>query len=106
VAYNCPEALPRRRLEVLGSGGQLLALDTMGQTAGGTATRIDGASGAASPLPFDGDSPFLRQVRAFGDALRSGEHAAFSASRDLHTTRLVAQAYGAGAAKPRVPTLA
>ena len=106
VAYNCPEALPRRRLEILGSKGQLLALDTMGQTAGGTVTRVDGASGAPSPLPFDGDSPFLRQVRAFGDALRSGEHAAFSASRDLHTMRLVAQAYGAEAAEPRVPTLA
>jgi 1,5-anhydro-D-fructose reductase (1,5-anhydro-D-mannitol-forming) len=106
VAYNCPEALPRRRLEIVGSEGQLLALDTMGQTAGGTVTRIGGASAAASPLPFDGASPFLRQVRAFGDALRSGDHAAFSVRRDLHTMRLIAQAYGTGAAEPRVATLA
>ena len=101
VAYNCPEALPRRRLEIVGSRGQLLALDTMGQTAGGAVTHIDGASGAATPLPFDDASPFLQQVRAFGDALRSGDRAAFSASRDLHTMRLLATAYGTAAAEPR-----
>ncbi|WP_431271838.1 Gfo/Idh/MocA family protein [Dankookia sp. P2] len=51
VAYNCPEALPRRRLEVLGTTGQLLAERTMGQTAGGRVWRIDGRLGLRVPLP-------------------------------------------------------
>ncbi|WP_342106935.1 Gfo/Idh/MocA family oxidoreductase [Methylobacterium sp. SI9] len=98
VAYNCPDALPRRRLEVVGTKGMLVAENTMGQVAGGTLTFIDGASGRAAPLAFDTESsPFTEQVRAFGSALRRPEErATYSASRDLHTMRLVAQAYGQG----------
>jgi 1,5-anhydro-D-fructose reductase (1,5-anhydro-D-mannitol-forming) len=98
VAYNCPDALPRRRLEVIGTKGLLVAENTMGQTAGGSLTFIDGASGHSEPLAFDADSsPFTEQVRAFGSALRRPEErAAYSASRDLHTMRLVARAYGQG----------
>ncbi len=68
----------------------------MGQTAGGSLTFIDGASGCAEPLAFDADnSPFAEQVRAFGSALRRPEErVAYSAARDLHTMRLVARAYG------------
>ena len=95
VAYNCPENLPRRRLEMVGSAGQLLAEDTMGQDPGGTVLMIDGRMGTASPLPVPdpGVSPFLGQVRAFGAALRSGDRSAFSAERDLWTMRLVHNAY-------------
>jgi 1,5-anhydro-D-fructose reductase (1,5-anhydro-D-mannitol-forming) len=98
VAYNCPDALPRRRLEVVGTRGMFVAENTMGQTAGGSLTVIDGASGRAEPLGFDADSsPFTEQVRAFGSALRRPEErAAYAASRDLHTMRLVARAYGQG----------
>jgi predicted dehydrogenase len=42
VAYNCPDALPRRRLEILGDAGQFTAIDTMGQTAGGRLIRTCG----------------------------------------------------------------
>ena len=96
VAYNCPDALPRRRLEVTGTTGMLTAIDTMGQTAGGHLTFTDGATGRSDPLAFDGDaSPFAEQVRAFGSALRRPEErAAWSAARDLHTMRLLARAYG------------
>ena len=95
VAYNCPEALPRRRLEVVGSRGQLVALDTMGQDPGGSVTLTDGRTGLATPLAVpDGDaSPFLNQVLAFASALGSGDWSAFSADRDLHTMRLIARAY-------------
>lgn len=98
VAYNCPDALPRRRLEVVGTQGMLVAENTMGQTAGGSLVFIDGASGRPDPIAFDADSsPFTEQVRAFGSALRRPEEqAAWSASRDLHTMRLVARAYGQG----------
>ncbi|MCJ2051862.1 Gfo/Idh/MocA family protein [Methylobacterium sp. J-070] len=98
VAYNCPDALPRRRLEVTGTKGMLVAENTMGQTAGGSLLFIDGAGGRAEPLAFDADgSPFTEQVRAFGSALRRPEERpAWSASRDLHTMRLVARAYGQG----------
>ena len=97
VAYNCPDALPRRRLEVVGTKGLLTAIDTMGQTAGGSVTFTDGATGRAEPVAFDADaSPFTEQVRAFGSALRRPEERdAYSAERDLHTMRLIARAYGA-----------
>ena len=99
VAYNCPEALPRRRLEIVGADGMLVAEDTMGQVAGGTVRRIDGASGEHTPLvvPDSGVSPFTAQVRAFSAALRSGDRGAFSVERDLHTMRLVHQAYASAA---------
>lgn len=98
VAYNTPDALPRRRLEVVGTKGLLTALDTMGQTPGGALTVTDGATGRAEPVAFDTDSsPFTEQVRAFGSALRRPEErAAWSAARDLHTMRLLDRAYGRG----------
>ena len=98
VAYNCPDALPRRRLEVVGTKGMLVAENTMGQTAGGSLSFIDGAGGRTDLLAFDPDSsPFTEQVRAFGSALRRPEErVAYSAARDLHTMRLVARAYGLG----------
>ena len=95
VAYNCPEALPRRRLEVLGSTGMLVAENTMGQAPGGTVTIVDGGTGTGVPLRVtDPDlSPFAGQVRAFSRALRTGDRDAFSLEADLHTMRLVEQAY-------------
>jgi 1,5-anhydro-D-fructose reductase (1,5-anhydro-D-mannitol-forming) len=95
VAYNCPEALPRRRLEVVGSTGMLVAENTMGQDPGGRVQRIDGRTGAHEVLaiPDGSRSPFEAQVRAFRAALRDGDHHAFSAERDLHTMKLVDAAY-------------
>lgn len=97
VAYNCPEGLPRRRLEVVGATGQLVALDTMGQEPGGTVTLVDGATGASAPVPVpDAEaSPFLNQVRAFARAVETGDRTAFSIERDLHTMQLLAEAYQA-----------
>ncbi len=98
VAYNCPEALPRRRLEVLGTCGQIVAENTMGQDPGGTLTLTDGATGGSSPVAFDvALSPFLNQVRAFAHALRTGDRAAFSGVRDLVTMRLLDRAYRSAA---------
>lgn len=95
VAYNCPEALPRRRLEIVGSAGQITAENTMGQDPGGTVRFTDGRTGESRPLPVpDADvSPFTRQIVAFGAALRSGDAGEFSAARDLHTMRLLDRAY-------------
>ena len=98
VAYNCPDALPRRRLEVLGSAGMIVAENTMGQDPGGTVTHI-AADGARRPLPVpDADaSPFARQMAAFARAMAppgaTRGDAAFSAARDLHTMRLLHRAY-------------
>ncbi len=68
VAYNCPEAFPRRTLEVIGTRAMALAVDTMGQTPGGRLTLIDAATGArvdATPPAAEDRSPFLLQVEAF-----------------------------------------
>lgn len=95
VAYNYPDALPRRRLEVAGSGGLLIATDTMGQEPGGHLLLVDGATGAneALAVPDADESPFLAQVRAFDEALRSGRSGTFSGARDLIAMRLLTQAY-------------
>ena len=94
VAYNCPETLPRRRLEVLGTRGQIVAGNTMGQEAGGSLTLTEAAGGTSIPLPFDAElSPFLGQIRAFDRALRKQEPSVFSGARDLHTMRLLDRAY-------------
>ena len=102
VAYNHPDALPRRRLEVVGTEGLLVAEDTMGQDAGGRValTRLDGR---VDRVPFDETaSPFLEQVRAFGAALRDPTlREAWSIERDIATMRLVAQA-GEAIAAPAV----
>ena len=117
VAYNCPEALPRRRLELLGTRGQILAERTMGQTAGGRVELIDGRLGLRRPLPIpDADaSPFARQMAAFAhmlagksdrpegkrtsaqDSKVAGARTqdAFRLDRDLHTMRLLDRAYAA-----------
>ncbi|SDD40845.1 Gfo/Idh/MocA family protein [Belnapia rosea] len=103
VAYNCPEGLPRRQLEVLGTTGQLLAERTMGQTPGGKVWRIDGRLGLRAPLPVEDAeaSPFMRQMGAFASWLRGqGNPEAFSLTRDLHTMRLIERAYAAAGKRP------
>jgi predicted dehydrogenase len=94
VAYNCPDALPRRRLEVLGSTGQIVAENTMGQDAGGRVTHTD-AEGRTTPLPVAdaGASPFTRQMAAFSHAVTTGDATFFNAARDLHTMQLLHRAY-------------
>lgn len=88
VAYNCAEVLPRRRLEVLGENGLITAIDTMGQSAGGTLTRQCGRSGAFEALLFDTrQSPFAAQAAAFMAAAR-GEAHDFDLARDMRLTRL------------------
>ncbi len=99
-AYNTPEALPRRRLEVVGSAGQLVATDTMGQTAGGSVVLIDGATGIEVPVSFDAAaSPFAEQARAFQDAVRGRAHD-FDAARDREGLRLLAGVYAAHRSAP------
>jgi 1,5-anhydro-D-fructose reductase (1,5-anhydro-D-mannitol-forming) len=89
VAYNCPDNFPRRSLEVIGDKGRALAVNTMGQTPGGslTLTRPDGS---VQEVAFDIDaSPFQRQVEAFAEAVRSEQPFPFPPARDLHTMRLL-----------------
>ena len=94
VAYNCPETLPRRRLEVVGTAGQVVATDTMGQTAGGTLELIDAATGVAQAVPVPGAerSPFLNQVEAFAEAVGGNGGFPFPADADLHTMALLLKA--------------
>jgi 1,5-anhydro-D-fructose reductase (1,5-anhydro-D-mannitol-forming) len=93
VAYNCAEVLPRRRLEVLGETGMLVATDTMGQTPGGHLVRRCGRTGDTAPVPFDARlSPFAAQAAAFGRAV-AGEPHDFDLGRDLALMRLFDPAY-------------
>ena len=90
VAYNTPDALPRRRLEVVGTRGLAVAVDTMGQTAGGTLTLL---TPDPSDVPFGDASPFEAQFRAFSAAV-DGDRTAwpYDAERDLRLHRLLLEA--------------
>ena len=90
VAYNTPDALPRRRLEVVGTRGLAVAVDTMGQTAGGTLTLL---TPDPSGVPFGDASPFEAQFRAFAAAV-DGDRTAwpYDAERDLRLHRLLLEA--------------
>lgn len=105
VAYNTPDVLPRRRLEVVGTHGMAVAVDTMGQTAGGSLTLLDagtGDGGAAVPVgaagpvgaavPFGDASPFAEQFAAFSTAVRGGGTWTHSPERDLRLHRLLVEA--------------
>jgi predicted dehydrogenase len=85
VAYNHPEHLPRRRLEVVGTEGMLLAEDTMGQTPGGRLT-LNGA-----PVAFSGEDPFARQMAAFARYVAEGTKD-FDIERDIRTARMLHEA--------------
>lgn len=95
VAYNTPETLPRRTLEVIGTGGSAVATDTMGQDAGGTLEVVDARSGrrAAVPIaPEDDRDPFAAQVEAFADAVRGRAPLTVAPARDLVTMRALLDA--------------
>ena len=93
VAYNCPEVFPRRRLEIIGTQAQIVAMDTMGQTAGGS-TQLTYADGRTElpDVPGAARSPFLNQVEAFAEAVLGRTPFAFPPAHDLHIMELVMRA--------------
>ncbi len=90
VSYATPDALPRRRLEVVGTRAAAVAVDTMGQTPGGTLTLL-----APDPVdvPFDTTtSPFTAQIAAFTDAVAGRAAWPWGPARDLALHRLLEEA--------------
>jgi len=93
VAYNCAEVLPRRRLEILGEEGLLVAADTMGQTPGGSVMLTRTGDNSTIPVTFANfRSPFAAQAAAFQAAVAGAAHD-FSLDRDLSLMRLFDPAY-------------
>ena len=92
VAYNCPDEFPRRRLEIIGTKAMAIAVNTMGQTAGGNLFLIDktGAQSEVSINEADDVSPFRRQIEVFSDCLLKEKLFPFSPAQDLATMRIVA----------------
>lgn len=82
VGYNCPDALPRRRLDLTGTRGAAFAVNTMGQTAGGTLTLIDKAGSARRLEIKDDRPPFEVQIEAFSAHVRRERRP--EASRERH----------------------
>ena len=92
VAYNCPDNFPRRTLEIVGTRAMARALNTMGQTPGGTLELIGAKGGQSRTIPVEAErdvSPFTRGVEAFSSALLQGEAFPFAPARDLHTMALL-----------------
>ncbi|HEU4622219.1 MAG TPA: Gfo/Idh/MocA family oxidoreductase [Burkholderiaceae bacterium] len=90
VGYNCAERYPRRTLELIGTEARALAVDTMGQTPGGSLTLTDAYTGAQTMVELDDDrSPFLVQVEAFADAVLARRPFAFPPEADLRKFALL-----------------
>jgi predicted dehydrogenase len=89
VSYNCPDALPRRRLEVIGTRGMAVAVDTMGQTAGGSLTLY---RPEPVDVPFAGTDPFTAQFAGFGAAVAGAAPWPYPADRDLALHQLLVAA--------------
>ena len=92
VAYNCPDAFPRRTLELLGTDAMAVARNTMGQTPGGTLELTDAHTGEVETVaipPAEDVSPFQTGVEAFTRALLDNVPFPFPPERDLHTMRLL-----------------
>ena len=100
VAYNCPEFLPRRRLEIVGDRGQITLTDTMGQTPGGSLT-LQNAGSPEREVRIEAieRSPFIAQIEAFGDHLLGRQRFGFTARQDLRTMSLLATLRDAVAAE-------
>ena len=107
VAYNCPDNFPRRTLEIVGTRGMARALQTMGQTPGGSLSVIDAATGAAREIEINKArdiSPFQGGVEAFSRALLNGETFPFAPARDLHTMAILQAAIeNAGGTRVEAP---
>lgn len=98
VGYNCPDTLPRRRLELIGTRAMAAAVDTMGQVAGGRLTLLDAGTGAGRAVAFDAAGcPFRRQVARFSRHLRGRAGPPGDVDRDLALTERLIAALAAAA---------
>lgn len=96
VGYNCPDPLPRRQLELIGTAGRIDAVNTMGQTPGGQVTFTDAETGQGEPVAFDAAaSPFAEQARWFADAVRGRADETYPAATDLARHTLLLDALNA-----------
>ena len=90
VGYNCPETYPRRVLEIIGTQARALAVNTMGQTAGGSLSLIRAADGHEEAVPLiDDHCPFRLQIQAFADAVLDHQPYAYPAARDVRLATLL-----------------
>lgn len=93
VGYNCPETYPRRVLEVIGTQARALAVNTMGQTAGGRLSLIRAADGYEEVVSMvDDHCPFRLQIQAFADSVLNREPYAFPAAHDVRLATLLWEA--------------
>lgn len=94
VAYNCPDAFPRRTLEIVGTKAMAIATNTMGQTPGGNLYLIDdtGERTEISVEEADDVSPFRRQIEVFSGCLLNEKPFPFAPARDLATMRILSEA--------------
>ncbi len=89
VAYNCPDAFPRRTLEIIGTEAMITAHNTMGQTPGGSLEMLQ-KDGSSKVITFNAlRSPFLNQIEAFSQCLLDGTAFPFTPERDLQTMKLM-----------------
>ena len=93
VGYHTPDALPRRRLELVGTRASAVLTDTMGQTPGGAFALHDAATGAARDVPFDrAADPFAAQAAAFADCITGNRPFPYPAADDLRRHELLLDA--------------
>lgn len=98
VAYNCRDEYPRRTLEIIGSEKMAIAVNTMGQTAGGNLMLIDKTGEKQEIFVDEAEdvSPFRRQIEIFSECLLENKPFPFSPAHDLKTMQIVEDAMKIG----------
>lgn len=90
VGYNCPEDQPRRRIEVIGTGGRVEAIDTMGQDAGGELIWQTPSGELRETFPTTVEAgPFVRQLDAVSRLWIRGNEPQFPFEQDLTLAELL-----------------
>lgn len=90
VGYNCPENQPRRQIEIIGTQGRVVAIDTMGQDPGGELVWLIDGIEKREVFPQSKESgPFVRQLDALTRNWLRGDVARFPIEDDLQLARVL-----------------
>lgn len=112
VNFNIPDIASESKLEIYGDGGYIVCEGTLGQTESGRLRHLYAPQGeyeamqnrkVGEPVFYEGDGGdlYVKQLRAFGDILASGENDYTFAERAVHIQELVDMIYADAGIGPK-----
>ncbi|MBQ7294520.1 MAG: Gfo/Idh/MocA family oxidoreductase, partial [Clostridia bacterium] len=112
VNFNIPDIASESKLEIYGDGGYIVCEGTLGQTESGRLRHLYAPQGeyeamqnrkVGEPVFYEGDGGdlYVKQLRAFGDILASGENDYTFAERAVHIQELLDMIYADAGIGPK-----